>query len=232
MCKAAVSSRADAIPDRQDPGVRHGEPGRTHTCVPLPLLRMSVAKASAEDLNALIVAGEGSGTYTSADKGPAQQESGETPKEVAAEEEEEVSAALFSTRRPKDLGAGAASGAKTIVKGVLAGAIGLVAAPMMGMREDGVKGFVKGMGMGVAGAVALPVAGTIVGCVQMARGALNTPEAIKERRAGKVWDEDSRQVCRTQPDLEMTRRRKRRRAKRRPTHECACPTARSGSCIT
>ena len=59
-------------------------------------------------------------------------------------------AALFSTRRPKDMGAGMASGAKTIVKGVVAGAIGLVAAPVMGAREEGVKGFVKGMGMGVA----------------------------------------------------------------------------------
>ena len=64
-------------------------------------------------------------------------------------------AALFSTRRPKDVGAGMASGAKTIMKGVVASAIGLVAAPVMGAREEGVKGFVKGMGMGVAMDVAL-----------------------------------------------------------------------------
>jgi len=102
-------------------------------------------------------------------------------------------AALFSTRRPKDVGAGVASGAKTIMKGVVAGAIGLVAAPVMGAREEGVKGFVKGMGMGVAGAIALPVAGTVLGCVQVTRGALNTPDAIKQRKAGKVWDEDTRE---------------------------------------
>jgi hypothetical protein len=102
-------------------------------------------------------------------------------------------AALFSTRRPKDMGAGMASGAKTIVKGVVAGAIGLVAAPVMGAREEGVKGFVKGMGMGVAGAIALPVAGTVLGCVQVTRGALNTPDAMKQRKAGKVWDEDTRE---------------------------------------
>ena len=119
---------------------------------------------------------------------------GEAPKEGSLEETLDLdSAALFSTRRPKDVSAGMASGAKTIMKGVVAGAIGLVAAPVMGAREEGVKGFVKGMGMGVAGAIALPVAGTILGCVQVTRGALNTPDAIKQRKAGKVWDEDTRQ---------------------------------------
>lgn len=105
--------------------------------------------------------------------------------------EEEQGPALFSTRRPKDFRAGAASGAKSIATGVAAGAVGLVAAPIMGAREDGVKGFVKGVAMGVAGAVALPVAATVVGCVQVTRGALNTPDAIVQRRAGKVWDEDT-----------------------------------------
>eukprot|EP00964_Phaeocystis_antarctica_P089159 scaffold56810_cov48-Phaeocystis_antarctica.AAC.1 len=119
---------------------------------------------------------------------------GEAPKEGSLEETLDLdSAALFSTRRPKDVSAGMASGAKTIMKGVVAGAIGLVAAPVMGAREEGVKGFVKGVGMGVAGAIALPVAGTILGCVQVTRGALNTPDAIKQRKAGKVWDEDTRQ---------------------------------------
>ena len=119
---------------------------------------------------------------------------GDAPKEGSLEETLDLdSAALFSTRRPKDVSAGMASGAKTIMKGVVAGAIGLVAAPVMGAREEGVKGFVKGVGMGVAGAIALPVAGTILGCVQVTRGALNTPDAIKQRKAGKVWDEDTRQ---------------------------------------
>ena len=38
----------------------------------------------------------------------------------------------------------------------------------------------------------LPVYGAVVGSVQVARGALNTPEAFAERSKGKVWDEDSR----------------------------------------
>ena len=96
------------------------------------------------------------------------------------------------TRRPKDAAAGAASGAKVMVKGVLAGGAALVKAPVEGARENGVKGFVQGLGMGVAGAIALPVAGTIVGCVQLTRGVLNTPEAIKQRCVGKVWDENKK----------------------------------------
>ena len=78
---------------------------------------------------------------------------GDAPKE--GDDTVDLDAALFSTRRPKDVSAGMASGAKTIMKGVVAGAIGLVAAPVMGAREEGVKGFVKGMGMGVAGATAV-----------------------------------------------------------------------------
>ena len=44
---------------------------------------------------------------------------------------------------------------------------------------------------GVAGAVILPVAGLGVGVAQVIRGAANTPEAIKESRQGRYWD----QVC-------------------------------------
>ena len=72
------------------------------------------------------------------------------------------------------------------------GAVGLVAGPVMGAREGGVGGFFTGLGAGLLGAVALPVSGVVIGAVQLARGALNTPEAISERGKGKVWDEDTR----------------------------------------
>ena len=72
------------------------------------------------------------------------------------------------------------------------GAVGLVAAPALGAREAGVKGFFAGLGAGILGAFTLPVYGTIVGTVQVARGALNTPEAFAERSRGKIWDEDTR----------------------------------------
>ena len=41
------------------------------------------------------------------------------------------------------------------------------------------------------GCVTVVGSATVVGCVQVTRGALNTPEAIVQRRAGKVWDEDT-----------------------------------------
>ena len=42
--------------------------------------------------------------------------------------------------RPKHVGYGVASGLKCIAGGVVAGAVGLVAMPVMGAKEDGAKG--------------------------------------------------------------------------------------------
>ena len=105
-------------------------------------------------------------------------------------------ASLFSTRRPKNASAGMSSGLKSVAKGVGMGVVGLVAAPVIGAKENGAKGFVAGLGAGLVGAVALPVYGAAVGTVQLTRGLLNTPEAMAERARGKVWDEDTRAwVC-------------------------------------
>lgn len=57
---------------------------------------------------------------------------------------------VFSLRKPKDAKAGLSSGAKSIGKGVLAGAVGLVATPVLMAREEGIKGFAKGVGAGDA----------------------------------------------------------------------------------
>lgn len=65
---------------------------------------------------------------------------------------------VFSLRKPKDAKAGLSSGAKSIGKGVLAGVVGLVAAPVMMAREEGVKGFAKGVG---AGSSSFPYVGAI-----------------------------------------------------------------------
>lgn len=100
---------------------------------------------------------------------------------------------LFSTRRPRDILAGTSSGVKSIAKGVLAGAAGLIASPLIGAHQDGVKGFLAGVGVGVAGAVILPVAGAAVAVAQVARGAANTAEAITESQAGKTWDVQRRE---------------------------------------
>ena len=82
-----------------------------------------------------------------------------SPGASTSKEEEPEFNDLFSTRRPKDFRAGLSSGLKSMAKGMLAGTAGLVAAPVMGAREDGVRGCVKGVAVGVAGAVVLPVAG-------------------------------------------------------------------------
>lgn len=44
---------------------------------------------------------------------------------------------------------------------------------------------------GVAGAVLLPVAGLGVGVTQIVRGAVNTPEAVRELNKGRFWDQVS-----------------------------------------
>jgi hypothetical protein len=114
-------------------------------------------------------------------------------KKTAEEEDPLANMTLFSTRRPRNLSAGVSSGLKSVAKGAAMGAVGLVAAPVLGAKEGGVKGFLAGLGAGVLGAVTLPAYGAIVGGVQVARGALNTPEAFSERGKGKIWDEDTRQ---------------------------------------
>ena len=99
---------------------------------------------------------------------------------------------LFSTRKPRNLSAGVSSGVKSVAKGVAMGAVGLVAAPLIGAKEGGFKGFAAGLGAGLLGAVTLPIYGTVVGAVQLGRGVFNTPEAFAERAKGKIWDEDTR----------------------------------------
>ena len=105
---------------------------------------------------------------------------------------EAYASSLFSTKKPKDAMGGVSSALKSVGKGVLMGAVGLVAAPVLGAKEEGVKGFFKGLGAGVIGAVTMPLAGAAVGGYQMVRGLANTPAAMKERKAGKEWDEESR----------------------------------------
>lgn len=99
---------------------------------------------------------------------------------------------VFSLRKPKDAKAGLSSGLKSAAKGILGGAVGLVAAPIVGASKEGVVGFAKGVVTGVATAVVLPVTGVGVGLVQLGRGVVNTPAAIMESSKGKVWDEDQR----------------------------------------
>ena len=100
---------------------------------------------------------------------------------------------VFSFRRPRDAGAGLSSGLKSLAKGVLGGCVGLLGAPVVGAVQEGPKGFAKGVGVGLAGAVVLPVAGAATCVVQVGRGLVNTPEAIREKvRGKKTWDQEQR----------------------------------------
>ena len=81
---------------------------------------------------------------------------------------------------------------KSIGTGVLAGATTLVAAPVMGAREEGAKGFAKGLGVGIIGAIVLPVTGAVVGIKETVHGAMNTPDAVKAHSEDKEWDKDTK----------------------------------------
>jgi len=108
------------------------------------------------------------------------------------QEASEVFNSLFSTRKPKDFSAGLSSATKSIGKGVLAGAVSLVAQPIAGAQQEGTKGFFKGLATGVASAVALPLTGVCVGAYQVARGAGNQKEANDASRQGMQWDTEKR----------------------------------------
>ena len=73
-----------------------------------------------------------------------------------------------NSKRPRSLLqiAGASSGLKSALKGVVGGTVGLIAAPIVGAQTQGVGGFFTGLVTGILGAVALPVAGAVVGCLQ------------------------------------------------------------------
>lgn len=123
-------------------------------------------------------------------------------------EASEVFNALFSTRRPKDAGAGLSSAAKSVGKGVLAGAVSLVAQPVAGAQQNGVGGFFTGLATGVASAIALPVTGVAVGAYQIVRGVGNTNEAVKATRAGMQWNKENREwynyfIDKEKEDLEI-----------------------------
>ncbi|OEH75229.1 putative DnaJ domain-containing protein [Cyclospora cayetanensis] len=114
---------------------------------------------------------------------------------------------LFSTRKPKDAGAGLSSGLKSVGKGVAVGAASLFVLPAVGAAQQasdttvanmnaiqaaGVGGFFKGIGAGVVAAVALPITGICIAGYQVTRGLINTPEAIHEKSQGKKWDKKER----------------------------------------
>ena len=153
-------------------------------------------KSSAASQGALIVRDETTPAASSADA-VAKQKAAEEQR--AALEAEDLSA-MLPVRKPKHLGAGVADGAKLIVGSFAAGAAALVAMPVDGVREGAkkggakgaAKGLVTGMAKGITTAVALPVTGSVMGGVQVVRGAVQTPFSIHGAASGKSWDKEAR----------------------------------------
>jgi len=100
----------------------------------------------------------------------------------------------------RDVGTGFGRLFKSVGTGVMAGAATLVSAPIAGAREGGAKGFAAGLGLGLVGAVVLPVTGAVYGCAEVARGAANTPDAIKAQQADLEWDHDAK-VCKNRSKI-------------------------------
>ena len=99
---------------------------------------------------------------------------------------------MFSIRRPRNLIAGISSGCKSFLKGSASGFVGLIAAPIYGLREQGFQGMCSGFVNGVVGAIALPATGAAVATLQIGRGLINSAEAVVESSAGKDWDQEKR----------------------------------------
>ena len=113
---------------------------------------------------------------------------------------------MFSMRKPRDWKAGLSSGTKNALKGVSAGVVAAIAAPIVSthdavskgsqdpasMAANGIMGLGKGLVMGVMAAVSLPVAGIATGVIQVGRGIMNTPDAVLQANDGKTWDAKNR----------------------------------------
>ena len=115
---------------------------------------------------------------------------------------------------PKHFGQAALRAAGSTVGGVIAGAGTLVAAPIIGAKQEGAKGLVKGLGVGVGAVLFLPVAGVVSGVSDLVRGAAATPGAMKGNVEGKEYDavskkwihyslEEDRQLLSEDAELEL-----------------------------
>ena len=133
-----------------------------------------------------------------------------SPEAQSAELLNAVVGQIFSTRRPRDVCAGAASAFKSVAKGFALGVATLIAAPAAAAYNQPEEeqqpqqpqqtqlqrlGTMAGaVGAGIAGAVLLPLAGAVVGFVQVVRGAWNTPSAVYHCVTGdQVWDAEERE---------------------------------------
>lgn len=98
---------------------------------------------------------------------------------------------FMSSTRPRDALDGVGSGLKAAGASLVAGTAALVAAPVVGAREEGVSGFLTGIAKGVVVSVGLTLGGAFACATQVVRGVYNTPEAIQNAQAGRRWDAEA-----------------------------------------
>lgn len=95
---------------------------------------------------------------------------------------------IFPTRQPRHAAEGAVNLAKSVVTGVVMGALSMLAMPVAGYRQGGMTGLIAGSLVGTLYGAVFAVIGLTNGAYQMARGALETPNAVRAARQGMVWD--------------------------------------------
>ena len=91
---------------------------------------------------------------------------------------------------PRDAVQGTFRAIKTITKGTLLGMLAFVGYPaIFTYRNGNMKGLLIGLGAGVLSGVGLPLYSAILGFNQMISGIVKTPNAIKCRMKGQIYDE-------------------------------------------
>lgn len=95
---------------------------------------------------------------------------------------------VYDTRNPKGLKDGVGSGVENIVRGVGGGLVSFATSPVNGARNEGAVGLAKGLLVGAVSVVALPVCGVLVGSYQIVRGATNATKVAANEQDGMIWD--------------------------------------------
>lgn len=120
-------------------------------------------------------------------------ESSSTAEEGEESEVADLSALGIGGPPVRHIGHGAFRLVKNSTIGLLGGLGTLVAAPILGARENGAAGFAQGLVTGVMGGVALPLIGVATGVKDLCEGAAATPAFVEATSAGKEWDESQGQ---------------------------------------
>ena len=116
-----------------------------------------------------------------------------SPTQGETNHEEDDRPNIFYHGAPKDALQGLGHGLLNVGSGVALGVAGLLSTPVLayqGAKKAGVGGAIMGVGGGIGSAIGFPLAGAATGVAQVGRGLFNTPSAVMEKNADKVWDKE------------------------------------------